>query len=460
FGTQRQADQHGGSLANLTSIAAAKSVIILQDENVEQVQALRVVLAIDSVLAQETMGEPNHQRLPVVTFTNKHLLANQLDDRLVEIAATNHHLRRHINYIPLSAEDVRHGVETQVSRHRGLSSVYQDLLNFGGQELYIVPAPVGTTFGELLLRSRQSTPICLVSDTGLDLWPEWDTLLDGKRVVMLAENRSAAERNPQTDTASTSFGVRKTPEIDSGTSERFLFIGWNEDASRLAQALEKILPDQSSLTVVRRPNDSVLVPSTFCSTPVRTLSLLQDDPISRPGFLNDIEHVIVFTDQSVDPGTSDTSVLIDLLACRHHSNQISDPRKRFTIVAELRKRSSRHIAGDRLADDLLINDALLASAAVQLAFAPELEQVFAALLSVDNPVELITRHISAWDANMVGSDWDSLLRATCLSTGEIAVGYRRVVADVPEVILNPPRTTRCQEDDEIVLLSRRPRREG
>lgn len=442
-------------LTHLTSVSTAKSVIILHNESAEAAQTLRVVLAIDSVLARDTTGIPNLEHLPVVTFTQNGILATQLDERLVQVSRSGLQVRRYINYIPLSAEDVRQGVEAQVSRHRGLSSVYHDLLNFGGQELYIVDGSrFGSTFGNLLLTARGSIPVCIIEREELNFWPDWNTQLAGTKVVVLAENRAAAEAVPMLRQPSLP-NERVRPNISDKRSERFLFIGWNEDAKRLADSLENILPLGSGLTIVRRPGDVLELPKTFCETPVTNLSLIEDDPIGRAGFLDAIEHVIVFTDQSVDPGTSDTSVLIDILACRHHANQISDPRKRFTIVAELQKRSSRHIAGDRLADDLLINDTLLASAAVQLAFAPDLERVFASLLSVDDPIELITRHVSMWPTNVIGLDWDSMIKTTCVATGEIPIGYRRVTDDIPTVVMNPPRGTVCMADDEIVLLSRR-----
>jgi hypothetical protein len=448
-------------LSHLTSVATARSVIVLRDTTAEAAQILRVVLAIDSVLSMETTSSEQYGQLPVVTFTKRNFLADQLDRRLSNAASIGIPTCRTVNYIPLNAEDVRHGVETQVSRHRGLSAVYQDLLNFGGQELYMVDPPsYPTTFGEILMGSSEVTPIGLLDDGGLDLWPEWDKDITHSRILALSENRMAASRWSKTSYHDAVRGPRNSPDSKNESVEQFLFIGWNDGSARLASALESILPTGSSLTVVRRTLDRLDIPNRFCSTDVRVVSADNSDPISAPGFLDEFEHVIVFTDESVDPGTSDTEVLIDLLSCRHHANSITDPSRRFTIVAELQKRSSRYIAGDRLADDLLINDALLASAAVQLAFAPELEAVFTELLSEKNPVELITRHISQWSENVIGNSWDRLIKATCEGTGEIPLGYRRVIAGTPEVVLNPPRDAICEDQDEIVVLSRRAERQS
>jgi hypothetical protein len=97
----------------------------------------------------------------------------------------------------------------------------------------------------------------------------------------------------------------------------------------------------------------------------------------------------------------------------------------------------------------------MASTAVQLAFTPELEPIFMALLSIDDPVELVTRHINKLDLNLVGMTWQDLIVKVAQETGEIALGFRRVVNDEPEVLLNPIRTTILQSQDEVVLLSQR-----
>ena len=78
-----------------------------------------------------------------------------------------------------------------------------------------------------------------------------------------------------------------------------------------------------------------------------------------------------------------------------------------------------------------------------------------ALLSIDEPVELVTRHINKLDSNLVGKTWQDLVVEVARETGEIALGFRRFINDEPEVVLNPVRTIVLQSQDEIVLLSQR-----
>jgi hypothetical protein len=455
---RRGAATNTSDLAHLTSINKAHSVIILQNQEDFESRTIRSVLAIDSTLAKDSQNAmPNKQlALPVVTFVEHHALATRLDARLSLIANRADQNRRYLNYIPLSPDDIRHGIETQVSRHRGLSAVYQDLLNFGGQELYLVDGQtIGGTFGEFLSRSEHATPLCLMNGSHVDFWPNWDQPISNMQVVVLAENQTHAQRNVIAHSTFQIKGARGNGRHLNIVSENYLFVGWNKSSLRLANSLEEILPNNSQLNIILRSSDATPEISTFSGLPIQIFDCHAPDPLDDAEFLKTIDHVVVFADENATAGESDAMVLVDLVACRHHVNQINDLQRRFTVVAELRTRSSRYIAGVRLADDLLVNDSLMASTAVQLAFTPELEPIFMALLSIDDPVELVTRHINKLDSNLVGMTWQDLIVRVAQETGEIALGFRRVVNDEPEVLLNPIRTTILQSQDEVVLLSQR-----
>jgi hypothetical protein len=445
-------------LANLTSINNAHSVIILQNDDDRESRTIRTVLAIDATLAKHSQDIVSKEQipLPVVTFVEHHALATRLDARLSLIANHAERNRRYLNYIPLSPDDIRHGIETQVSRHRGLSAVYQDLLNFGGHELYLVSGEsIGGTFGEFLTRSEHGTPLCLMNGSGVDFWPSWDQPLLNMQVVVLAENQTGAHRNVANHSTSQISGARNNGRHQDIVAENFLFVGWNGSSISLANSLQKILPNGSGLSIILRSDDRTPDISTFSGLPIQIFDSHTPDPLDDAEFLRTIDHVVVFADENVTAGESDATVLVDLVACRHHVNQINDPERRFTVVAELRRRSSRYVADVRLADDLLVNDSLMASAAVQLAFAPALEPIFMALLSIDEPVELVTRHINKLNSSLVGKTWQDLIVGVARETGEIALGFRRDVNDEPEVILNPKRDEIVMARDEIVLLSKR-----
>jgi len=454
---RRGLGHHTNDLRQLSAIDRASGAIVFQKEDADEAQALRSVLAINAVLRSHSDKDPIGQSpLPVVTFNSNAELVRTLDKRL-EIVAKSAHRGHHrqINYIPLSPDEIRSGIETQVARHRGLSAVYQDLLDFGGEEMYIVVPPTGVrTFGEYFQRASDSIPIGVLTDGTVDLWPNWSAELSGKSVIVLATDRPGATRlKPAIESGMEILGARSAGRSPRSQPENFLFIGWSSSAEELRIALPKLLPVNSSLTVLLRKSQSGPTDSSFGASDINVIRRDLLDPLDEPDFLSRFHHVVVFADMETSAQKSDAQVLTDLIMCRHYADAIADTTRRFTIVGELRRRSSRYVAGVRLADDLLISDSLMAAAATQLVIQPELESVLTGLLSVDDPVEIITVPLKSFDDVATGNSWAEVQNTVAVSTGEIALGYREDVDGVGQVVLNPLKNARVPLSAELIVLS-------
>lgn len=452
---RRGLGHHTVDLINLAAVDEADGAIVLHDEEGDESQVIRCVLAVGATL--RSRGTDNSRlttQLPVVTFNSSSELAQKLDFRLTTISSSHRaNEYRHINYIPLSPDDIRVGIETQVARHRGLSYVYQDLLDFGGEELYILDPPHGfSTFGEAFLRLSHSIPIGTVSSTSVDLWPDWLSDITDTAICVLASTRNAAsERGDATDRHLALTRVGGRPPVTE--RESFLFIGWNSSAEQLRISLPGVVAEGSSLNVLLREDEAGPVNEKFGNSQIRIFRRGLADPLDDSAFLDEVNHVVVFADMSVSSQQSDAQVLTDLLACRHYADSLTDAHRRFTIVGELRRRSSRHVAGLRLADDLLVSESLMAAAATQLVFEPRLEGVITALLSNSNPVELITLTLASLNFSP-GVRWADLRLLLAQTTGEIAIGIRRVSNGDPLMLLNPDSDMTIGIYDEIVILSK------
>lgn len=455
---RRGLGHHTDDLRQLSAIDQASGVIVFQKEDADEAQALRSVLAINAVLrSQSDKGAIGQASLPVVTFNPNTELVHTLDRRLDVVAnSTVPGVYRKINYIPLSPEEIRAGIETQVARHRGLSAVYQDLLDFGGEELYIVEPPSGVqTFGEYFQRATEAVPIGVLDNGLVDLWPNWSDSVVGKSVIVLATDRPRATQlkpdvRPENDLGASRVAGRKP----RSQPENFLFIGWSSSAEELRIALPKLLPVKSSLTVLLRTSQGGPLDLEFGTSSINVIRRGLLDPLDEPDFLSKFHHVVVFADMETSAQTSDAQVLTDLIMCRHYADAILDKSRRFTIVGELRRRSSRYVAGVRLADDLLISDSLMAAAATQLVLQPELESVLSSLLSVEDPVEIITVPLDSIGEFPLDFSWANLQHDVAMSTGEIALGYREDVNGEGRVVLNPPREKRVPPSAELIVLSR------
>jgi len=453
---RRGKPNHTDDISNLCAIDSAMAAIVLHEEEDDDSQVVRIVLAINAALKKSKPKSGPQIDLPVISFNSNSNLAYLLDQRLTSIAISEVDAgHRQINYIPLSPQKIRTGIETQVARHRGLSAVYQDLLNFGGNEIYLIPGEsFAGTFGDLFEALDAGIPIATISNGAVDFWPNWTERLENKTIVILAANRQDALRTtPTKDDLRLDIRIAGRPK--PSTAENFLFVGWNECAEELRQTLDKILPVGSKLTVIRRLQEMQPLDLSFCGQSMQIFGRGSNDPLDDQSFLAAFNHVVVFADNDVTPQLSDAQVLTDLLALRKHANQVEDPRSRFTIVAELRRRSSRHIAGINLADDLLVSDSLMAAAATQLAIQPQLEPVLDGFLSSTQPVEIITSRLDSfhWFDKETELDWKHAKRLIAQTFGEIAIGFRRQNGSSPFVSLNPPNNESMVASDEVVLIS-------
>jgi hypothetical protein len=95
----------------------------------------------------------------------------------------------------------------------------------------------------------------------------------------------------------------------------------------------------------------------------------------------------------------------------------------------------------------------MAAAATQLVFEPRLEGIITALLSSSSPVELITLPLSSLNL-LPGVRWAHLRLQLAQTTGEIALGFRRVSNGDPLVVLNPDSGLTMEVNDEVVILSK------
>ncbi len=91
-------------------------------------------------------------------------------------------------------DDLIARITVQTCRQSGLSVVYQELLDFDGDEIYFTeqPALVGRTFGDALLVVHRTAPVIgLVTDGVVSHQPADDTVIGaGDQVIVIAEDDS------------------------------------------------------------------------------------------------------------------------------------------------------------------------------------------------------------------------------------------------------------------------------
>ena len=441
-------------LAQFARLSKAKSVLILSHDHSDAETAM-VILAIIAGIQGPELTRTTPVNI-IAKFDDTHF-GEQLQERIhrLSIESTKIGDKEPIaELFPVTPAMVRTGIESQVARHRGLSEVYRDLLDFDGDEIYLIPSPTNfTNFGEIVC-SDEVIPLGIKRHKEINLWPEWDTSISGAEIIVLAKSESIARQKLSDGGDITPTGPRPVGNRRKTSPEELLIVGWNKDAPVLAQSLRHTSPPGSRIEVLASREGTVaasLISRLDLEVRVRDR---QDDPLDDRHFIEKFDHVIVLADEDIDPTESDAAVLTDVLACRINISE-SDLRKDqpTTVVAELRQSVSKYIAGARLADDLLLSDSLGASAMVQLAVNPSLLPVLSALLESDSLFDPKLMSLGADSERFVGRSWKEIRRQIVEETGELAVAIRGKDAN-GKVRVNPPSKDVLESHEEIIVFGR------
>ncbi|MFE9632027.1 NAD-binding lipoprotein [Streptomyces sp. NPDC006463] len=152
----------------------------------------------------------------------------------------------------LCVDDIVARLLVQTARQPGLSLVYQELLDFEGDEFYTAPAEglAGRTFGEALLSFATSAVVGLLrADGGVALNPDPATAIGaGDRIIVISQDDDTAV---QLDVASC---VEEEAIVTAGTrapvAERLLLLGWNRRAPLIVDQLDQYVSPGTTLDVV------------------------------------------------------------------------------------------------------------------------------------------------------------------------------------------------------------------
>jgi ion channel POLLUX/CASTOR len=440
---------HTADLVNLARIDTARAVIVLSRDGTDE-DVVTSVMAI--IAALQNMTPNNSEQLTIVAAFKDTTLGHRLRNRVsVLMKHQTSSQGRTCELIPVTSELVRSGIGSQVARHRGLSDIYRDLTDFDGEEIYLIPAAESSLVFSDLLHMDGATPLGLSKDEEIQLWPNWNTPISGQSVILLSRDRTAAKQALEAVSSHQTIDTLRLGRPVPETPESFLVIGWNSDAVDFIRDLRKSAPLGSKMTLLIDEDSNY--PSDI-GEQVDDLLIRSHltDPVDDSSFLTRFNHVLVLSHDHLDDHQSDARVLMDILACRGHSHASAREAEPLTVVAELRHRASKHIAGARLADDLLVNDSLAASTTVQLAVHPELWPVLLALLTPRSPVQLVP--LGNVLSDVTGLSIRDVRQRLATSTGEIPIALRRS-DNLSHVTVNPSLQTIIGEGDEIVVLSRR-----
>ncbi|WP_404953959.1 CASTOR/POLLUX-related putative ion channel [Streptomyces sp. 147326] len=374
----------------------------------------------------------------------------------------------------LCVDDIIARLLVQTARQPGLSLVYQELLDFEGDEFYTAAARglAGRTFGEALLAFTTSSVVGLVrADGRVLLNPDPGTAIGASdRIVVISEDDDTAV--PQDAAAWVDEDAIVTARPRTPLPERLLLLGWNRRAPLVLDQLDQFVSPGTTLDVVALGGETTLhTTSEVAGARSRLEVSFHGGDITDPEVLAKLDvpsydSVIVIgeaatgTAAATDPGGTDTDTETDdrTLVTLLHLRAIGEAAQReLALTTEMSDDGNRLLAPARDGADFIVSGRLISLLMTQISESRYLADVFEELFRAEGN-ELYLKPAADYVRTGREVPFATLVEAA-RRRGECAVGYRlrAQAATGPAfgVRLNPDKRQRVRfgEHDWLIVLA-------
>ncbi len=324
----------------------------------------------------------------------------------------------------LCTEDILSRITVQTCLQSGLSAIYTELLDFGGDEIYMLaePALAGKTFGEALHAYEHCAVIGLLTeDNQSRILPPLDLRIGkGDKIIAIAEDDSTL-----TLAKATPFEEKLivAPKERAKTSESVLILGWNRRASRIVLELDSYVTQGSKLTILAE-SPSVSAEVEELKGLVSNLAItFMTGAITQRSVLGKLaanfNHIITLSYSDDLPAQkADARTLVTLL----HLRDIESKRgESFSIVSEMLDVRNRALAEVAEPDDFIVSDKLISLLLAQISENANLASVFEDLFDPEG-AEIYLKPAGDYVALDKPARFATVVEAA-RRRGEIAIGF-------------------------------------
>ncbi|UQX03699.1 NAD-binding lipoprotein [Streptomyces sp. RerS4] len=388
----------------------------------------------------------------------------------------------------LCVDEITARLLVQTARRPGLSLVYQELLDFEGDEFYTAPAGdlAGRPFGSAPLAFATSSVVGLLrADGRAVLNPDPATEIgSADRIIVISRDDDTAVRLDVSDLVAQDAIVTAAPRIPP--AERLLLLGWNRRAPLVVDQLDQYVSPGTTLDVVALAGDAGDAggPAALAVSPRRGLevSFLHADitdarvlaKLDVPGYdgvivlgETDPAALPVVPGASTLPGAStvlgptvdpealaDDRTLVTLLHLRAIGQAADRP---FALTTEMSDDGNRLLAPAREGADFIVSGRLISLLMTQISESRHLAAVFAELFDAEGN-ELHLKPVADYVRTGVEVTFATVVESA-RRRRECAVGYRlRAEAGVGPahgVRVNPDKRqpVRFGDGDWVIVLA-------
>lgn len=429
----------------IVSLQTSRSIIVLSPEGDDpDASVIKTLLAITN--APDRRTEPYH------------VVAEIRDPKNIEVARM---VGKDEVELLLVGELISR-IIAQTCRQSGLSVIYTELFDFGGDEIYFreEPALAGRPFGDALAAYDDSAVLGIAPRSGKpQLNPPMDRRLEpGDRLILVAQDDDSIQlsgHSPTIPEATLQVGT-----VPTAAPERTLILGWNWRAAKILSELGQYVAAGSHATVVTESAGVADEIVDLADPAQMTIELIAGDTADRrllDGLgLASYDHIIVLSySDELEVQRADAKTLVTLLHLREIGERLGRP---FPIVSEMLDVRNRALAEVTKADDFIVSERLISLMLAQISENKELAAVFDDLLDPEGS-EIYLKPATAYVLPGKSVDFYAVLEAA-RRRGEVALGYR-LAAEAKNaeaaygIRLNPKKSAPVtfSAEDRIVVLA-------
>jgi voltage-gated potassium channel Kch len=392
-----------------TNLSAAKSVIILDEDEAGDATVVSTVLAVKSINTNPDL-----------------VMVAELDDAHTAEALQT---ATEGKVISVRSHDIIARVTAQASRQPGLAAVTLDLLDFDGDEIYFadVPALDGKKYSDAILAFNTASIIGMVHPDGTtELNPAQKTVLKtGSKLIAVAEDDDKIIYSGVVEQITN----KKYTPLAKGKekAEHLLVIGWSSMGRSVLNELAGYLPAGSSVHIVAQSKfvaASELESLTFGKLKVSFSSVSGDiDELIAAASAKHYDEVIVLGyREAISESEADAQTMLTMLQMNQLFETDGNGVEPTRLVAEILDSRKAELARVAAVDDLVVSDNLAALLIAQVSENPLLAPVFDDLFDADGAF-ISVRPVDAYVKPGLPVLWGEIV-AKAAANGESAFAYR------------------------------------
>lgn len=428
------------------SVQTSKAIVILRPDGEDpDAETIKTILAVTN--NPHRRSQPYHIVAEICDEKNLEI-ARLVGKDEVELILTDHLISRII---------------AQTCRQSGLSIVYSDLLDYGGNEIYFKfePALVGKTFGEALMAYDTSAVLGVFNPArGARLNPPMDTIIGADdQIVAVSEDDDTLLLYKGTPQFQPELIVARPHLMHA--AEKTLILGWNARAPFIINELDQYVSPGSVVKVVANCVEGAAELARWCcalkniqvefeereTTDRRELDALAPQTYGQV--------VVLAYSDTLNIQEADARTLMTLLHLRDIATRTGS---KFVIVSEMLDLQNRNLAEVTHADDFIVSDRLISLLFAQISENKYLNAVFNDIFDPEGS-EIYLKPVDRYIQPGQPVNFFTVVQAAA-AQGEVAFGYR-IAADAADVnraygiILNPDKHTPVtfSPQDRLILLA-------